>query len=56
MLIAVQFSIKISSLTNQVKNLAQDNALMRTQLDRMVSGSDTPVDGPSQKRSDLPDA
>ena len=35
MLIAVQFSIKISSLTNQVKNLAQDNALMRTELDRL---------------------
>ena len=35
MLIAVQFSIKISTLTNQVKNLAQDNALMRTELNRL---------------------
>lgn len=29
MLIAVQFSIKISLLTDQVKNLAQENALLR---------------------------
>lgn len=29
MLIAVQFSIKISALTDQVKNLAQENALLR---------------------------
>lgn len=29
MLIAVQFSIKISALTEQVKNLAQENALLR---------------------------
>lgn len=29
MLIAVQFSIKISSLADQVKNLAQENALLR---------------------------
>jgi len=28
-LIAVQFSIKISHLTDQVKNLAQENALLR---------------------------
>ncbi len=32
MLIAVQFSIKISKLTNQVKDLVQDNALLRTEL------------------------
>lgn len=35
MLIAVQFSIKISSLTNQVKNLAQDNALLRADLEKL---------------------
>ena len=29
MLIAIQFSIKISKLTDQVKNLSQDNALLR---------------------------
>lgn len=32
MLIAVQFSIKISHLTNQVKNLAQDNALLQAAI------------------------
>ena len=35
MLISVQFSIKISRLTNQIKNLVQDNALLRTELDRL---------------------
>jgi hypothetical protein len=35
MLISVQFSIKISRLTNQVKDLAQDNALLRGELERM---------------------
>ncbi len=37
MLIAVQFSIKISRLTDQVKNLAQDNALLRADIARVVS-------------------
>jgi hypothetical protein len=32
MLIAVQFSIKISLLTDQIKNLAQENALLKTAL------------------------
>jgi hypothetical protein len=32
MLIAVQFSIKISQLTGQMKNLAQENALLQTEL------------------------
>lgn len=35
-LLAVQFSIKISKLTDQVKNLAQDNALMRRKLDDLL--------------------
>jgi hypothetical protein len=34
MLTAVQFSIKISKLTDQVKNLAQDNALLRAMVER----------------------
>ncbi len=39
MLIAVQFSIKISKLSNQVKDLAQDNALLRAELEaRMQKG------------------
>lgn len=33
-LIAVQFSIKISKLTDQLKNLAQDNALIRAELEK----------------------
>jgi len=33
MLISVQFSIKISKLTNQVKNLVQDNTLLRSELE-----------------------
>lgn len=36
MLIAVQFSMKITTLTNQVKNLAQDNALLRAELDKIT--------------------
>lgn len=39
MLISVQFSIKISLLTNQVKNLVQDNALLRAELDRIGKGT-----------------
>jgi hypothetical protein len=39
MLIAVQFSIKISRLTTQVKDLVQDNALLRTEL-KQFSRSD----------------
>lgn len=38
MLISVQFSIKISQLTNQMKNLAQENALLRTELRETVRG------------------
>jgi hypothetical protein len=38
MLIAVQFSIKISALTDQVKNLAQENALLREISDEQSSG------------------
>ena len=33
MLIAIQFSIKISKLTDQVKNLAQENALLRQSVE-----------------------
>ena len=45
-LIAVQFSIKISLLTDQVKNLAQENALIRQEYaelkDSRVQGLDRP--------------
>jgi hypothetical protein len=37
MLIAVQFSIKISKLTDQLKNLVQNNALIRTELEELNS-------------------
>lgn len=35
-LLAVQFSIKISKLTDQVKNLTQDHALLRRKLDDLL--------------------
>ena len=36
-LIAVQFSIKISKLSNQVKDLVQENALLRYEFDKSRS-------------------
>jgi hypothetical protein len=36
MLIAVQFSLKISQLSDQVKNLVQENALLRHEFDRLL--------------------
>lgn len=38
-LIAVQFSIKISRLTEQVKNLAQENALLRGDVEYLTGQS-----------------
>ena len=38
MLLCVQFCIKISKLTDQVKNLSQENALLRQEVDEMVQG------------------
>ena len=43
MLISVQFSIKISRLTNQVKDLAQDNALLREKLEEVKEESEREV-------------
>ena len=37
MFIAIQFSIKISTLTNQVKNLSQENALLRYDLKDLMA-------------------
>jgi hypothetical protein len=34
-LIAVQFSIKLSKISEQLKNLAQENALLRAELERV---------------------
>jgi hypothetical protein len=39
-LLSVQFSIKISRLTDQVKNLVQDNALLRKKLDELLKRRD----------------
>jgi hypothetical protein len=41
MLVAVQFSVKISDLSEKVKNLAQDNALLRTELAEQTRGENT---------------
>lgn len=41
MLVAVQFSVKISDLSEKVKNLAQDNALLRTELAELTRGENT---------------
>lgn len=49
MLIAVQFSIKISKLTNQVKDLVQDNTLLRSELENYSRS--VPNDGPGTGNS-----
>ncbi len=36
MLLSVQFCIKISQLTDQVKNLSQENALMKREIDSLI--------------------
>lgn len=35
MVLSVQFSIRISNLTNQVKNLVQENALLRDKIEEI---------------------
>jgi len=35
MLLSVQFCIKISQLTDQLKNLSQENALMKVEIDKL---------------------
>lgn len=41
MILSVQFSVKISGLTNQVKNLVQENALLREMIEEIKEGFDT---------------
>ena len=36
MLLSIQFCIKISRLTDQVKNLSQENALMRNEIENLA--------------------
>jgi len=50
MLIAVQFSIKISHLTGQVKDLAQENALIRQEYVELKNT--LAVDSPHSRDSD----
>lgn len=45
MLIAVQFSIKLSELSDKVKNLAQENALLRSALERRTETPAAPGEG-----------
>jgi hypothetical protein len=52
MLICVQFSIKISRLTNHVKELAQDNALLRGELEEVKKG--TTVHEPTNTKGNIP--
>jgi hypothetical protein len=42
MLVSVQFCIKISRLTEQVKDLCQENALMRLELENLAGRSTEP--------------
>jgi hypothetical protein len=41
-LLSVQFSIKISKLSNQVKDLVQENALLRYEFEKSRNCSDEP--------------
>lgn len=43
MLLSVQFCLKISQLTDQVKNLSQENALLRHQVEMLAAEQ---ADGP----------
>ncbi len=45
MLISVQFSLKISKLSDQVKNLVQENALLRHEFDRRQEEKGTKTEG-----------
>lgn len=59
MLLSVQFSIKISKLSNKVKNLVQDNALLRTELNQSLrehTGSNKSFKTKQSTKCDTPDA
>jgi hypothetical protein len=38
LLLSIQFSVRISKLTDQVKNLIQENALLRDKIDEISGG------------------
>lgn len=50
MLISVQFSIKISKLTNQVKDLVQDNTLLRSKLENRSLTGHGSIPGAGEKQ------
>lgn len=47
-LIAIQFSVKVSELNNQVKNLAQENGLLKNRVEELEEKNPSPKD---KKRS-----
>ena len=49
-LLSVQFSIKISKLSDQVKDLVQENALLRYEFEKSA-GTKTVVPGPQTQQS-----
>jgi hypothetical protein len=64
MLLSVQFCIKISRLTDQLKNLSQENALLKLEIEKLVrsapvlrekmpitDGIQTPGEGPDDNPS-----
>ena len=48
MLLSVQFCIMISKLTNQMKNLSQENALMRHEIERLNDTLTTSSEGQTE--------
>jgi len=55
MLLSVQFCIKISRLTDQVKNLSQENALIKLELEKLVlRASDNYSDDQTTPKRDRP--
>jgi hypothetical protein len=43
MMLSVQFSVRISKLTDQVKNLVQENALLREKIEEITSVTNDPL-------------
>lgn len=48
LLIVMQFSIKLSDLADKVKNLAQENALLRADLEKRQGEDERPAGGDSR--------
>lgn len=54
-LVSIQFSIRISRLTDQVKTLGQDNALLRCRLEELAHGPASGLPEPLLGREEQPD-